>query len=100
MTPICERSERSESAADIGRLFASSPAGRGVDVQPHPHINRATVTFRFEGEMLHRDSLGSLQAILPGALNLVGRWGRVAPSRHTGIESEQRGLHRLCQFEQ
>ena len=40
-------------------------AGQGVNVRPHPHINLATVTYLFEGEILHRDSLGSLQAIRP-----------------------------------
>ena len=45
--------------------------GSGIDVRPHPHINLATVTFLFEGEILHRDSLGSVQAIRPGDLNLM-----------------------------
>ncbi|RLU00089.1 MAG: pirin family protein [Ketobacter sp.] len=45
--------------------------GRGVNVRPHPHINLATVTYLFEGEILHRDSLGSLQAIRPGDINLM-----------------------------
>lgn len=43
----------------------------GVNVRPHPHINLATVTYLFEGEILHRDSLGSLQAIQPGDINLM-----------------------------
>src|SRR4051812_35654095 len=43
--------------------------GAGMDVRPHPHINLATVTFLFEGEIVHRDSLGSEQAIRPGAIN-------------------------------
>jgi redox-sensitive bicupin YhaK (pirin superfamily) len=47
------------------------PAGQGIDVRPHPHINLATVTYLFEGEILHRDSLGSLQPIQPGAINLM-----------------------------
>ena len=46
-------------------------AGEGVNVRPHPHINLATVTYLFEGEILHRDSLGSLQAITPGDINLM-----------------------------
>jgi redox-sensitive bicupin YhaK (pirin superfamily) len=45
------------------------PAGDGLDVRPHPHINLATVTFLFDGEILHRDSLGSEQLIRPGAVN-------------------------------
>lgn len=47
------------------------PAGQGINVRPHPHINLATVTYLFEGEILHRDSLGSLQAIRPGDINLM-----------------------------
>lgn len=50
---------------------AEFAAGKGVDVRPHPHINLATVTYLFEGEMLHRDSLGSVQSIRPGAVNLM-----------------------------
>lgn len=45
--------------------------GSGIDVRPHPHINLATVTYLFDGEILHRDSLGSVQAIRPGDLNLM-----------------------------
>ena len=45
--------------------------GEGIDVRPHPHVNMATVTYLFEGEILHRDSLGSLQAIRPGDINLL-----------------------------
>lgn len=45
------------------------PAGRGIDVRPHPHINLATVTYLFEGALLHRDSLGTVQEIQPGAVN-------------------------------
>jgi redox-sensitive bicupin YhaK (pirin superfamily) len=45
------------------------PAGDGVQVRPHPHIGLATVTFMFDGELMHRDSLGSVQAIRPGDVN-------------------------------
>ena len=45
------------------------PAGKGVDVRPHPHINLATVTYLFEGSLLHRDSLGIVQEIVPGEVN-------------------------------
>lgn len=44
-------------------------AGQGLDVRPHPHIGLATVTYLFEGEILHRDSLGTVQPIQPGAVN-------------------------------
>lgn len=50
---------------------AEFPPGEGVNVRPHPHIGIATVTYLFEGEILHRDSLGSYQAITPGDINLM-----------------------------
>lgn len=50
---------------------ARFPAGSGINVRPHPHINLATVTYLFEGEILHRDSLGSVQPIRPGDINLM-----------------------------
>lgn len=43
--------------------------GTGVNVRAHPHIGLATITYLFEGEILHRDSLGCVQAIRPGAVN-------------------------------
>jgi redox-sensitive bicupin YhaK (pirin superfamily) len=51
----------------VGR--AIFPPGEGIDVRPHPHINLATVTYLFEGTILHRDSLGTVQEIRPGAVN-------------------------------
>lgn len=50
---------------------AQLPAGKGMDVRPHPHINLATVTYLFEGAIEHRDSIGSHQVIEPGAINLM-----------------------------
>src|SRR5919107_2836402 len=44
---------------------------RSVDVRPHPHIGLATLTYLFAGEIMHRDSVGSEQAILPGEVNLM-----------------------------
>lgn len=43
--------------------------GKGLDVRPHPHIGLATVTYLFEGEIMHRDSLGSAQIIRPSEVN-------------------------------
>ena len=43
--------------------------GRSLDVRPHPHIGLATVTYLFDGAIMHRDSLGSAQRIEPGAIN-------------------------------
>jgi redox-sensitive bicupin YhaK (pirin superfamily) len=50
---------------------ADFPAGipKTVDVRPHPHIGLSTVTYLFDGEIMHRDSVGSQQAIRPGEVN-------------------------------
>jgi redox-sensitive bicupin YhaK (pirin superfamily) len=48
---------------------ADFPPGHAVDVRPHPHIGLATITYLFEGQILHRDSVGSEQTIDPGDLN-------------------------------
>src|SRR6266550_3785139 len=67
-------------------------AGDGVDVRPHPHIGLATVTYLFDGEIVHRDSLGTAAAIHPGDVNLMtaGRGivhsERTAPERRGGGE--------------
>ncbi|MBD2565165.1 MULTISPECIES: pirin family protein [Nostoc] len=45
------------------------PPNQGIDVRPHPHINLATVTYLFDGALMHRDSLGTVQEIKPGAVN-------------------------------
>jgi redox-sensitive bicupin YhaK (pirin superfamily) len=67
--------------------------GAGLDVRPHPHIGLATLTYLFEGEILHRDSLGSLQTIRPGDVNwmLAGR-GIVHSERSSG-EARHAGVH-------
>jgi hypothetical protein len=57
--------------------------GRGLDVRPHPHIGLATVTYLFEGEILHRDSLGTVQAITPGAVNWMTAGRGIAHSERT-----------------
>jgi redox-sensitive bicupin YhaK (pirin superfamily) len=53
------------------------------DVRPHPHIGLATVTYLFEGAMLHRDSIGRVQRIEPGAINLMVAGRGVAHSERT-----------------
>src|SRR4051794_13380076 len=55
-------------------------AGRGLDVRPHPHIGLSTVTYLFDGEILHRDSLGSHQPIVPGDVNWMTAGRGIAPS--------------------
>ena len=67
-------------------------AGRGLDVRPHPHINLATVTYLFDGEIVHRDSLGTAMSIRPGDVNWMtaGRGivhsERTAPDHRAGAE--------------
>jgi redox-sensitive bicupin YhaK (pirin superfamily) len=62
-------------------LFA---AGKGLDVRPHPHIGLATVTYLFDGEILHRDSLGTVQPIRPGDVNWMTAGSGIAHSERTG----------------
>ena len=57
--------------------------GRGLDVRPHPHIGLATVTYLFEGEILHRDSLGSVVPIRPGAVNWMTAGRGIVHSERT-----------------
>lgn len=59
------------------------PPGKGVDVRPHPHINLATVTYLFEGVLLHRDSLDTVQEIQPGAVNWMTAGRGIVHSERT-----------------
>lgn len=65
--------------------------GRGVDVRPHPHINLATVTYLFEGQIRHRDSLGSDQLIEPGAINWMIAGHGIVHSERTPDDVRQAG---------
>jgi redox-sensitive bicupin YhaK (pirin superfamily) len=65
--------------------------GSGMDVRPHPHIGLATVTYLFEGEILHRDSLGSVQAIRPGDVNWMVAGRGIAHSERTPPELRAAG---------
>ncbi|EIM27588.1 pirin family protein [Microvirga lotononidis] len=58
-------------------------AGSGMDVRPHPHIGLATVTYLFDGRILHRDSAGNVQEIVPGAMNLMTAGRGIAHSERT-----------------
>jgi redox-sensitive bicupin YhaK (pirin superfamily) len=62
---------------------ADLPAGTGMDVRPHPHVNLATVTYLFEGEIRHRDSLGTDQSIAPGAINWMTAGHGIVHSERT-----------------
>src|SRR5215471_6478924 len=65
--------------------------GQAVDVRPHPHINLATVTYLFEGEIMHRDSLGSEQPIRPGAINWMTAGRGIVHSERTPPELRRSG---------
>lgn len=71
--------------------------GEGINVRPHPHINLATVTYLFEGEIYHRDTLGNAMAIRPGAINLMVAGKGIAHSERTRDELRETGydLHGL-----
>ena len=76
---------------------ATMAAGPGMNVRPHPHVNLATVTYLFEGEILHRDSLGSVQAIRPGDINLMVAGRGIVHSERECPErtAHERRLHGL-----
>jgi redox-sensitive bicupin YhaK (pirin superfamily) len=59
-------------------------SGQGVDVRPHPHIGLATVTYLFDGEIVHRDSLGSDVPIRPQELNWMTAGRGIVHSERTG----------------
>lgn len=69
-------------------------AGHGLDVRPHPHIGLSTMTYLYEGEILHRDSLGTVQAISPGAVNWMTAGRGIAHSERTPPHLRANG-HRL-----
>ena len=65
--------------------------GTGIDVRPHPHINLATVTYLFEGQILHRDSLGTEKTIEPGAVNWMQAGRGIVHSERTSPERRRTG---------
>jgi redox-sensitive bicupin YhaK (pirin superfamily) len=110
---VLEPKKRSLGAFDVRRVLPSSkqrmvgpfiffdhmgpaefPAGKGIDVRPHPHVCLATVTYLFEGAMLHRDSLGTEIEITPGAVNWMTAGRGISHSERTPAALETAG-HRL-----
>ena len=69
-------------------------AGTGLDVRPHPHIGLATVTYLFDGQILHRDSEGNVQEIAPGAMNLMTAGRGIVHSERTPGQMRASG-HRV-----
>jgi redox-sensitive bicupin YhaK (pirin superfamily) len=65
--------------------------GKGLDVRPHPHIGLATITYLFQGEILHRDSLGTVQPIRPGEVNWMTAGRGIVHSERTAPELRAAG---------
>jgi redox-sensitive bicupin YhaK (pirin superfamily) len=66
-------------------------AGAGLDVRPHPHIGLATVTYLFDGEIMHRDSLGTAASIRPGEVNWMTAGRGIVHSERTGPQQRAAG---------
>ena len=70
---------------------AAFRSGEGLDVRPHPHIGLATVTYLLEGEILHRDSIGSVQSIRPGEVNWMTAGAGIVHSERTAPDIRAAG---------
>jgi len=70
---------------------ARFPPGQGIDVRPHPHIGLATVTYLFDGSILHRDSLGTVQRIDPGDVNWMTAGSGIVHSERSPQEDRAAG---------
>jgi redox-sensitive bicupin YhaK (pirin superfamily) len=70
-------------------------SGNGMDVRPHPHIGLATVTYLFDGSIMHRDSEGNIQEITPGAMNLMTAGKGIAHSERTPDVQRRNGQKML-----
>ncbi|HEY5807480.1 MAG TPA: pirin family protein [Povalibacter sp.] len=70
---------------------AQFPAGRGIDVRPHPHIGLATVTYLFAGSLMHRDSENNEIEITPGAMNLMTAGRGIVHSERTPAAAREGG---------
>ena len=70
---------------------AQFASGQGIDVRPHPHIGLSTVTYLFEGQIFHQDSLGFDQQIRPGEVNWMTAGRGIVHSERTGPELRTTG---------
>lgn len=78
----------------IGPISFQPGFPRDVDVRPHPHIGLSTVTYLFEGEITHRDSVGSVQKIHPGEVNwMVAGRGVTHSERFEGLRAQGGPMH-------
>lgn len=66
--------------------------GQGIDVLPHPHIGLATLTYLYQGSLMHADSLGVTQRILPGEINWMTAGRGITHSERTHPEDRSRGM--------
>src|SRR6202163_3989388 len=64
-------------------------AGQGLDVRPHPHIGLATVTYLFDGRVMHRDSEGNALEITPGAMNIMTAGRGIAHSERSPLSARR-----------
>lgn len=71
---------------------AEFPPGKGVAVRPHPHIGLATITYLFEGQIMHRDNLGFVQPIEAGAVNLMTAGRGIVHSERAGDDLEETSM--------
>ncbi|QCK86390.1 pirin family protein [Phreatobacter aquaticus] len=69
--------------------------GQGIDVRPHPHIGLSTVTYLFDGEIQHRDSLGTYLPVRPGEVNLMTAGRGIVHSERTDPTQKATGGHKL-----
>jgi len=114
---VIDRRQRDLGGFEVGRVLPSAkrhmvgpfiffdhlgpvefPRGlpRSADVRPHPHIGLATVTYLFAGEIMHRDSVGSEQAIRPGAINwMIAGKGITHSERFEKARAEGGPLHAI-----
>jgi redox-sensitive bicupin YhaK (pirin superfamily) len=80
----------------MGPLTLAREAARTADVRPHPHIGLSTVTYLLEGEIMHRDSIGSEQAIRPGEMNWMTAGSGITHSeRFEKARLEEMRMHGL-----
>src|SRR3974390_250297 len=71
-------------------------SGNGTELRPHPHITPATVTYLFDGSIMHRDSEGNIQEIAPGAMNLMTAGRGIAHSERTPDLQRREGQKMLA----
>ena len=85
------------SEKDIGIPVHLKAPEAHVDVRPHPHIGLSTLTYLFEGSLLHRDSLGTVKEILPGEVNWMTAGKGISHSERETSEkrTHDRELHGL-----